>query len=126
MEKDFEYVGSVDRKGKIDFIQGLDVLSVPTTYGAPKGIYMMEAWANGLPVVEPRHGSFPEFIKASGGGLLFEPGNASDLAANLRLLIKNRAYAAELGQRGRAAVQKIFSATTMATETSAVYQRYIS
>ncbi len=126
LAKDFEYVGSLDRNGKINFIQGLDVLSVPTTYGAPKGIYMMEAWANGLPVVEPRHGSFPEFIKASGGGLLFEPGNARDLAANLRLLIKNRAYATELGQRGRAAVQKIFSATTMATETSAVYQRYIS
>lgn len=126
LAEDFEYIGSIDRKRKIDFIQGLDALSVPTVYAAPKGLYVLEAWANGVPVVEPRHGSFPEFIETSGGGLLFEPGNAEDLAAGLRRLIEDRAYAAELGQKGRAAVQKVFNAETMARETAAIYSQYIS
>ena len=52
------------------FLQSLDVLSVPTTYREPKGLYVLEAWANGVPVVQPRHGSFPELMEAAGGGLL--------------------------------------------------------
>ena len=48
----------------------IDVLSVPTTYREPKGLYVLEALANGVPVVQPRHGSFPELIEATGGGLL--------------------------------------------------------
>ena len=126
LAEDFEYLGTIDRKAKIEFIQGLDALSVPTAYAAPKGLYVLEAWANGVPVVEPRHGSFPEFMEASGGGLLFEPGDAEDLAAGLRRLIEDRAYAAALGQKGRTAVQNVFNATTMARETSAIYARYIS
>ena len=55
------------------FLQGLDVLSVPTTYREPKGLYVLEALANGVPVVQPRHGSFPELIEATGGGLLVNP-----------------------------------------------------
>ena len=46
------------------------MLSVPTTYKEPKGLYVLEALANGIPVVQPRHGSFPELIEATGGGLL--------------------------------------------------------
>ena len=58
---------------KVRFLQSIDVLSVPTTYREPKGLYVLEAWANGVPVVQPRHGSFPELIEATGGGLLVEP-----------------------------------------------------
>ena len=55
------------------FFQSIDVLSVPTTYREPKGLYILEAWANGVPVVQPRHGTFPELIEQTGGGLLVEP-----------------------------------------------------
>ena len=64
---------SPDHADKVRFLQSLDVLSVPTTYREPKGLYVLEALANGVPVVQPRHGSFPELIEATGGGLLVEP-----------------------------------------------------
>ena len=69
------------------FLHGLDVLSVPTTYREPKGLYVLEALANGVPVVQPRHGSFPELIEATGGGLLVNPDDPRDLARGLRHLI---------------------------------------
>ena len=84
---DFEYVGEVDRQQKVDFLRSLDVLSVPTSYSAPKGLYVLEALACGVPVVQPRIGVFPELIDATGGGLLHEPENAADLAKNLRKLL---------------------------------------
>src|SRR5262249_13314655 len=70
---EFEYVESPDHAGKARFLQSLDVLSVPTTYPEPKGLYVLEALANGVPVVQPAHGSFPELIEATGGGLLVTP-----------------------------------------------------
>ena len=70
---EFEYVDSPDHASKVRFLQSLDVMSVPTPYREPKGLYVLEALANGVPVVQPSHGSFPELIGASGGGLLVTP-----------------------------------------------------
>ena len=77
----FEHVGEVDLAGKVSFLRSLDVLAVPTVYREPKGLFALEAMANGVPVVVPRHGSFPEMLEETGGGLLVEPGSAEALAA---------------------------------------------
>ena len=107
------------------FLHGLDVLTVPTTYREPKGLYVLEALANGVPVVQPRHGSFPELIEATGGGVLVEPNDAADLAAKLHRLMSDPARRRELGERGRAAVHERFHARRMAEETLAVYEKYV-
>ena len=52
----FNYRGVLDRVQKIDFLRNLDVLSVPCTYDEPKGLFLLEAMANGVPVVQPRRG----------------------------------------------------------------------
>ena len=66
----FAYLGELDRAGKIAFLQSLDVMSVPTVYRESKGLSVLEAMANGVPVVLPDHGTFPELIDDTGGGLL--------------------------------------------------------
>src|SRR5438105_3025021 len=117
----FEHTHSPDHASKVRFFQGIDVLSVPTTYREPKGLYVLEALANGVPVVQPRHGSFPELIEATGGGVLVTPDDPQDLARALRPLLENPAYREELGRKGKEAVQEKFSAQRMARETVAVY-----
>ncbi len=67
---DFERVDCPTHDDKVRFLQSIDVLSVPATFREPKGLYVLEAWANGVPVVQPKIGSFPELIDATGGGLL--------------------------------------------------------
>jgi glycosyltransferase involved in cell wall biosynthesis len=122
---DFEYVESPSHADKVRFLDGIDVLSVPTTYREPKGLYVLEALANGVPVVQPRHGSFPELIEATGGGLLIHPNNAHDLADGLRRLVANPVHADALGRKGKEAVFARFTADRMAEETVAVYARYV-
>ena len=63
----------VDRQGKLDFLASLHALSVPTVYREPKGLFVLEALACGVPVVQPAHGAFPEMIERTGGGILVEP-----------------------------------------------------
>ncbi len=120
----FEHVESPDHATKVRFLQSLDILSVPTTYGEPKGLYVLEALANGVPVVQPRHGSFPELIEATGGGLLVNPDDPEDLARGLRQLLDNVAHREELGRKGKEAVHQRFNAERMAQETVDVYRRY--
>ena len=114
---DAEYVPCHDLAAKVRFFQSIDVLSVPTEYREPKGLYILEAWANGVPVVQPRHGSFPELIEATGGGRLVPPGDTMALAEGLRELLMNRELAAELGRRGHEELKKRFLARHMAEAT---------
>jgi glycosyltransferase involved in cell wall biosynthesis len=119
----FEYVGQVDRVEKIRFLRSLDVLSVPTIYREAKGLFVLEALSQGVPVVEPRHGSFPELIEATGGGLLFPPQDARSLAEALGRLMDDPQLRHRLGRRGREAVRRSFSDEAMARAAWSVFER---
>ena len=95
----FEYVGELDRAEKIAFLQSLDVMSVPTVYPESKGLSILEAWANAVPVVLPDHGVFPELIEDTGGGLLCEPSDPASLDRYDDLLIRlERSYAGPIAE----------------------------
>jgi len=118
---EFRYEGEVDRSAKIQFLRGVDVLSVPSPYAEPKGLYLLEAMANAVPWVQPRHGAFVEIQRHTGGGLLFEPGEERDLAAQVLALAHDPALAAELGRRGAEGVRAHYSAARMAERALEVY-----
>ncbi|MFO0825844.1 MAG: glycosyltransferase family 4 protein [Gemmataceae bacterium] len=123
---DFEHVECPTHDDKVAFLRSIDVFTVPTSYHEPKGLYILEAWANGVPVVQPRHGSFPELIEASGGGILVEPDNPAALAAGLRQLLEDDDLRERCGCAGEAAVRERFHADAMAAATVAVLQRFMN
>lgn len=114
---DVEHVPSPDHAGKIQFLRSLDVFSVPTVYREPKGIYVLEALANGVPVVQPRHGAFPELIEATGGGLHVEPNDPEALANGIHKVLEDVELRRECAEKGRAAVHERFSDEAMANAT---------
>lgn len=124
LEDRFQYAGEVDRRQKIEFLNSLHVLSVPTTYREPKGLYVLEALANGVPVVQPCHGAFPELIQHTRGGLLVEPHSPEALAEGLLSLAKDSEQRKALGRQGRESVLRTFSDEVMADQTLAVYRQY--
>jgi glycosyltransferase involved in cell wall biosynthesis len=121
----FAYRATPDHASKVGFLQALDVFSVPAIFREPKGLYVLEALANGVPVVQPRHGSFPELLEATGGGILFNPGDPHDLARALCYLRDNPAQRLEMGRHGQEVVQQRFHARAMAENTLAVYRNYL-
>ncbi len=120
----FEYVGSVSREEKAKFLRSLDVFSVPTEYREAKGLFVLEAMASGVPVVQPDHGSFRELVGATGGGLLYDPGDAEALAGAIARLMDDQQLRRQLGHSGRAAVQTDFTDKVMAEATWSVYRQY--
>ena len=118
---DVEFHPNFDRTGKLEFLRSLSVFSVPARYGEAFGLYVIEAMAAGVPVVQPRVAAFPELIEATGGGVLCAAGEARVLAEAVEELLLNPARARALGEAGRRAVFTRFSADTMARETLRVY-----
>jgi glycosyltransferase involved in cell wall biosynthesis len=122
LASEFRYRGELDRARKIEFLRELDVMSVPCTYDEPKGLSVLEAMANGVPVVEPRRGAFPEMLARTGGGVLVEPDNARSLAQAIHALWKDREQLAELGRRGAAGVRAHYGVAQMASRALEVYR----
>jgi glycosyltransferase involved in cell wall biosynthesis len=122
----YQYLGELDRSGKIEFLQSLDVMSVPTVYRESKGLSVLEAMANGVPVVVPNHGTFPELIADTRGGLLFEAGHVDSLADALRRLIVDRELNKTCGENAWQAIRDRYHAKAMAQETLALYRRVLA
>ncbi|MDQ3255080.1 MAG: glycosyltransferase family 4 protein, partial [Acidobacteriota bacterium] len=118
---EFKYHGALDRQQKIEFLQGLDVLSVPATYDEPKGIFLLEAMACGVPVVEPRRGTFTEVVTKTEGGLLVEPDDPISLADALLRLSREPALVDKLGDNGFRAVREHY---TIAQSTDRALEVY--
>ena len=125
LEPSVDYRGEIDRAQKIAFLSSLHVLSVPTTYHEPKGRFVLEALASGVPVVQPHHGAFPEMIEATGGGLLVEPHSPQALAQALGALMDDPERRVALGRAGQSAVRREFGAAAMARRMVAVYEQVL-
>ncbi len=121
----FQYLGELDRRAKIGFLQTLDVMSVPTVHPESKGLSVLEAWANAVPAVLPAHGAFPELIEDTGGGLLCRPCDPGSLAAGLKELLAHPGRAAEWGRRGQQAVRERYHAELMARRMVQLYESLV-
>ncbi len=118
---EFRYHGALDRAQKVAFLHSIDVLSVPSTYREPKGLYLLEAMACSVPVVAPRHGAFPKILARTGGGLLAQPDDPSSFADGLAAIRNRPDQAREMGRNGAAGVQQHYSVAKMADRVLDIY-----
>jgi glycosyltransferase involved in cell wall biosynthesis len=121
-----EFLPNLDRKDKLAFLRTLSVLSVPATYGESFGLYLLEAMACGVPVVQPDHAAFPEILAATGGGILCAPDDPQSLADGIETLLRDLPRAQELADRGRRAVLEHFHAERMAREFAGMAVRVMT
>lgn len=96
----FRYHGSPDLEAKVKLIRTFDLMSVPTDYLEPKGLFVLESLAAGVPVIQPEHGAFPELIASTEGGLLVPPNDQNQLCDAIEHLKKNPELRKHLGERG--------------------------
>ncbi len=111
---EFHYRGVLERADKIAFLRALDMMSMPATYDEPKGVSLLEAMACGVPLVQPRRGSFTEIIERTGGGLLVQPDDPQSLAEGILQIARDRDLAADLSANGFRGVREHYTAAHMA------------
>ncbi len=111
---DVEFHPNLEHGAKQAFYRSLSVLSVPAHYGEAFGLYLIEAMAAGVPVVQPRTGAFPEIVGESGAGLIREANDPVDLARGIEQVLLDRELAGRLGRAGRAAVERLYNSDAAA------------
>lgn len=68
-------------------LRQMDLFVLPSLYGEGLPMVVLEAMANGVPVVASRVEGIPEAVRDGIDGLIFEPSNPSDLAGKLEMLV---------------------------------------
>ncbi|MBO0723564.1 MAG: glycosyltransferase family 4 protein [Blastocatellia bacterium] len=121
LAEEFQYHGALDRDAKLQFFQKINLHSLPATYPEPKGLPVLEAMASGVPVVQPRWGSFTEIVERTGGGALVEPNDSDSLAEEIYSLWKNPERARDLGRQGALGVRRHYTVANMAERALEVY-----
>ena len=93
----WDYAGTIDRHEKARFLSSLDLFCVPTVYTEPKGLFLLEAIASGIPYLQPNHGAFPEIhermqsILPNGSiGQLFEADSQQDFVSKLLEAVRTK------------------------------------
>lgn len=125
LEDRVKLLGTLERADKLNFFRQLDVFSVPAPYREPKGISILEALAAGVPVVQPEHGAYPEWVNATEGGILHRPHDSADLAEKLAILLRDAKLRKQLGQQGRQGIFEKFSSEKMASATLDAMRRVL-
>lgn len=116
------FAGEVDEATKRDLFSGASSLVVPSFYEA-QGIAVLEAWAQGIPVVASRVGGLPFTIDEAVDGLLYDWGDLTGLREALRRVLSNPETAAAMGRAGMEKARSRFSWDLLASRFEAVYEQ---
>lgn len=119
------YAGELDRPAKLAFLQQLSLLSVPGSYADPKGLFLLEAMASGIPIVEPNRGAATEIVDTTGGGILVEPNSPDALAEGIWELWSNPEHRRACSAAGYEGVRAHYSGARMAERAMEVYREIV-
>jgi colanic acid/amylovoran biosynthesis glycosyltransferase len=114
----------------IELLQEVDILlapSVTSQTGDREGIpgAILEALAQGLPVLSTRHSGIPEVIQDGESGFLVPERDVEALAEKLEYLIEHPELWPEMGRKGRNYVQEHYDIEKLNDRLVEIYQRLL-
>jgi glycosyltransferase involved in cell wall biosynthesis len=118
---DVTFFSNITKEQKQQFFRRISVLSVPAEFGEAFGLYLLEAWASGVPVVQPPVASFPELVAETGGGMISQNSSAESLADSIEQLLRDETRRKELGASAREAVERSFTSAGMAEKMAEAF-----
>lgn len=100
------FAGHQDARQCMEHIRSAAFLVFPSQCYETFGRAIVEAYAAGRPVLASRMGAMAELVQDGRTGLLFEPGNAAELATQARRLASQPEVCREMGLAARAEYEK--------------------
>ena len=110
---DVTWSPNITRAEKTAMLGGLTLFSVPAIYPEAFGLYLIEAMAAGVSVVQPSSASFPEIVERTGAGLLVPPGDPVALAQAWHSLLGQPGELRRMGETGRRAAVEFYDVAVM-------------
>lgn len=119
---DVTFFSNITKQQKQQFFRRISVLSVPAEFGEAFGLYLLEAWAAGVPVVQPPVAAFPELVRETGGGLVSQNVTADSLADAIETILQDEAKRQQIGRNARNAIEARFTSAKMAADMIEAFQ----
>jgi len=104
---------NISREQKVEMLASLSIFSVPASYPEAFGLYLIEAMASGVALVQPDAASFSEIITSSQAGILVKPNDPAALAAAWNDLLQRSEALESFGKKGRLAAERFYSVQAM-------------
>ncbi|MCM3617823.1 glycosyltransferase family 4 protein [Sutcliffiella horikoshii] len=125
LEKRVLFIGFLNEAEKATMLQLADMMIVPSLY-EPFGIVAIEGMAAGKPVIAARTGGMAYIIEHGKTGLLFSPGNSTELSEKITLLLENPEWRIKFGRNAMDEVKRKYSWEDVREQTEAVYRSSVT
>lgn len=119
-------LGGLDRPAMEQLYRRARFLVLPSVTYEMCPLVILEAMSYGLPVITSRIGGQHELVEEGVTGLLFDPGDAQDLAAQMRQLWNDPDLCRRMGEAGREQARTEYSESAYYDRLLAVYNRAIA
>jgi glycosyltransferase involved in cell wall biosynthesis len=121
------FLGKLPRPCLREAYAACDVFVLPSRSRSEAfGIVLLEAMANGKPVVASRVGGVPYVVRDGETGMLVQPSNPTSLAAAISRLLSNAELRHRMGQVGRARVLTNFTRKQVTMQLLNIYQELLA
>jgi glycosyltransferase involved in cell wall biosynthesis len=119
----FDFLGHLPKEQLAPFYADSRIVVLCSVWYEGFPTTILEAMAAGKPVVCSRIGGLPEIVDEGTTGLLFQPGDARDLAEKIRYLWDRPDLCRKMGQAGREKVLREYSLQRHYDRLVAAYER---
>jgi glycosyltransferase involved in cell wall biosynthesis len=126
LSKKVEFTGMIPNHRLPEMYHQAAVLAVPSIWGEPCGLVVLEGMACGIPVIGSHAGGIPELIEDRFNGMLVNPSSVEDLAEKIDLILDNRILASRLSRTGVHYVQKHHPVSAISPQLETIYQAVCS
>jgi glycosyltransferase involved in cell wall biosynthesis len=122
LEQAVDFHEDFEGQGRHNFFAKVALISVPVRNGEAFGMYLLEAMASGVPVVQPALGAFPEIVELSGGGMIYPENTPVQLATAWEKLLANPDQIKALSSQGYEGVKQHFDIGTLSGKMVELYE----
>jgi glycosyltransferase involved in cell wall biosynthesis len=107
--KTVEIVGDIEYQQLPNFINGMDIGLMPSSYPEPFGIVNIEIMACEKPIIATRVGGIPEIVDDGVNGYLVSPNKPEEIAQKIELFLENKDLIKTMGLAAREKVMSHFT-----------------
>jgi len=120
-----DWCGAKTRDEVLGSIREARFIVFPSEWYETFGMVIIESFACAKPVIASRLGAMAELVEEGKTGLLFEPGNAEDLAAKMRWAWEHKAEMQQMGENARCVYEAKYTPEKNYQMLMAIYEKAI-